>query len=102
MGIACPQLSVFMYVAQRNDLEAQIARISESRAILSYELNNLMRNEEWYKDPRVKLVQIKDNNFDMEQKRLETNLKAVVTNLEAQEKLVSNNVKEEFGYKLSL
>ena len=53
-------------------------------------------------DPNYILLQLQDNDLDMQQGQLETQLKAVSANLEAQQKLEDNNIKKDFGYTLSL
>lgn len=53
-------------------------------------------------DPDIMLLQLQDNDFDMQQKKLETQLKAVTANLESQEKLQDNNIKEDFGSNMSI
>lgn len=55
-----------------------------------------------YNDPDVQLIELQDNNFDMQQKKLETQIKAVTANLDSQQKLLDNNIKQDFGSSLSI
>ncbi len=53
-------------------------------------------------DPNYILLQLKDNDLDIQQGQMETQLKAVTANLESQQKLEDSNIKNDFGYSLSL
>lgn len=55
-----------------------------------------------YNDPDIQLIELQDNNFDMQQKKLETQIKAVTANLDSQQKLLDNNIKKDFGSSLSI
>lgn len=63
---------------------------------------SLQNAPDWTRDPEFKLLELKDNDFDMQQKKLETQLKAVVANLESQQKLLDGNIKQDFSPKLSI
>lgn len=102
MAICGPQLSIFALVSRRSDLELAITQISQRRQIVTMQLQELMNQDEWYKDSNVKLLYLQDDNFDMQQKKLETDLKAVNSNLEAQEKLLDNNIKKDFAPSMSI
>jgi hypothetical protein len=41
------------------------------------------------------MLQMKDNQLDMDQEKFQTDLDATMTNLEAQQKLLDNNIKED-------
>lgn len=56
----------------------------------------------WTQDARVQLLELQDNQLDMQQKQIETKLKAVTANLESQQKLEDNNIKNDFTRKMSL
>ena len=47
-------------------------------------------------DVTIQIISQKDNELDIKQKALETKLAAVTQNLESQEKLLENNIKEDF------
>ncbi len=48
-------------------------------------------------DVTLQTIALKDNELDIKQKALETKLAAVTDNLESQEKLLENNIKEDFS-----
>ena len=48
-------------------------------------------------DVTIQMIALKDNELDIKQKALETKLAAVSDNLESHEKLLENNIKEDFS-----
>lgn len=53
-------------------------------------------------DPDIQLIELQDNNFDMQQKKLETQIKAVTANLDSQQKLLDGNIQKDFAGHLSI
>lgn len=61
------------------------------------ELSNV---SDWESDPRVQKLQAMDSYLELQQKQIETQLKAAASQLESYQKAVETNVKND--YKLNL
>ncbi len=102
MAIANVQLSIFSLVSMQNTLQAQLMKLTQKRQNISTQMSELITTTDWTTDPQVKLLQIQDNDLDMQQGTMETQLSAITANLQSQEKLLDNNIKNDFGANLSL
>jgi hypothetical protein len=52
-------------------------------------------SSDYTQNPNFAMLQMKDNQLDMDQEKFQTDLDATMTNLEAQQKLLDNNIKED-------
>lgn len=94
MGISCFQLNIYAMTDKISKINKQLMSISDQRGEITTELNGIIGNSEsWYKDPSVKLLQSKDDQLDMEQKNIESQLKALEASLENLEKQKQENIK---------
>lgn len=94
MGISCVELSILSMTKKQINANRQLTSISSRREIIACRLTNLMANNvDSSVDPRVKLLEYQDNQLDMEQKSLETDLNAITSKLEALDKLKEENLK---------
>lgn len=117
MGIAGAHLSVIMMTSYLNDLNYKLGLLTDRRqavsaqeaAIIQQYSNNAIQtlgstsgSSSWVNDPDIQLLELQDNDFDMQQKKMETQIKAISANLDAQQKLLDNNIKKDFAGNMSV
>ena len=61
------------------------------------DISTMTSNSSWTNDPNFMTLHLQEVNLDNQQKKLETSAKSVTANLEAQQKLLDNNIKEDFA-----
>ena len=94
MGISCVQLNILSLVSKQSKTNKQLMSISSQRESIACRLTSLIANGvDSAVDPQVKLLQYQDNQLDMQQKTLETDLNAITNNLENLDKLKEENLK---------
>jgi len=104
MAYSNVQLSVFSLLSSQSQLQAKIMDISETRTMISDSQFVIMNQassstsstySSFTDDPNYTALQLKDNQLELDQKKYQTQLDATMANLEAQQKLLDNNIKED-------
>lgn len=94
MGISNFQYNIHSMLSQKTKMNAQLMKIQDQRAAITAELDQVMKTSEaWYKDPKVKTLQAKEDDFDKQIEEMETKLQSIEANLESLQKQKSNNIK---------
>ncbi len=93
MSFAVPQLRLLTLQDYTSNLETQITSIVNQKLILSYQMTSLIGVDQ--DSPEVLAVHYKDQQLDLIQKQLETQLKAANAELESIKKLVETNAKRD-------
>jgi len=83
----------------KSQLEFSLTNISNKRMQIAWQTMQLS-DADWENDPRIKKLQSMDSYLEMQQKQIETQLKAATTQLESFEKAVQTNVAKD--HKLNL
>ena len=85
-------LSLTLY---KSNLEYSITSISNKRQQIAYQTMQLA-DADWESDPRIQQLQAMDSYLELQQKNLETQQKAVASELESMQKILDTNVKNDF------
>lgn len=96
MGISNFQCNIHSMILQKSQYNLQLMRIQDQRSAITAELDDVINTSEaWYKDPKVKALQAKEDDFDSQIEEMETKLNAIEANLESLQKQKSNNIKDD-------
>lgn len=106
MAIVNAHMSILMLTSMKSDLEAKIMQISQRRQLIgTQEAMVIMQTQDiaasLSDNSKYQVLEIQDNMLDIQQKQYETKLKAVDANMEAQQKLLDSNIKEDFSPKMT-
>ena len=83
----------------KSQLEFSLTNISNKRQQIAWQTMQLS-DADWENDPRVKKLQSMDSYLELQQKQIETQLKAATAQAESFEKAVQTNVPKD--HKLNL
>jgi len=96
--IANSQTSQITALRQQAEAALTSGSTADYEKIMEYieELTNI-QSSNTDGEVTIQIISAKDDELDIQQKALETKLAAVTQNLESQEKLLENNIKEDFS-----
>ena len=77
----------------KSQLEYSLTGISNKRMQIAWQTNQLT-DVDWDKDPRVKKLQAMDSYLELQQKQIESQLKAATAQQESLQKVVDKNTSE--------
>lgn len=96
MGISNFECNIHSMIAQKNSMNKELMRIQDKRSAITAEINQRMNTTEaWYKDEKIKQLQLQEDAFDDEIQQMETKLQAIESNLESIQKQKSSNIKSD-------
>lgn len=96
MTIAAGQARFLSLTARKADIEYSLMNISQRRMTLSYQAGSIFSKKISTTSPMAAMIQEADKRLELEQKQLETQLKAATAEVDSVRKLVDNNTKKEF------
>lgn len=100
MTVAAINTQILSTTLYKSQTESAVTNINNERAQIAYQTTALI-GADWEKDPRVKILELKDQQLELQQKNLETQQKAASAQLESLQKLLDNNIKKDFTINLS-